>query len=50
MYELIYVLLYYFILLSILYCYKRYKEDNCSNEYEYRQIEMTDINGNYHMY
>jgi len=61
MYELLYILLYYLIVLSLLYCYKRYispvyrqpllrEEDQHLTEYEYRQIEMTDINGNYHMY
>ena len=50
MYELLYILLYYSIFLSALYCYKRYKEDHNLIEYEYRQLEMTDINGNYHIY
>ena len=55
------ILLYYCIVLSVLYCYKRYispdyrqpllrEEDHTLIEYEYRQLEMTDMNGNYHMY
>ena len=50
MYQLLYILLYYCTVLSMLYCYKRYKEDHTLIEYEYRQLEMTDMNGNYHMY
>lgn len=52
MYELIYILLYYSLVLSILYCYKQYKEGkpicniNTDKTYEYSEVDLA----NYHMY
>jgi hypothetical protein len=45
MYELVYILFYYCILLSLLYCYKRYKEQQSRVEYEYTQIELISEKG-----
>jgi hypothetical protein len=40
MYEILYIFLYYIIVLSLLYLYKRYKEEQTPIEYIYKQIEM----------
>lgn len=51
-YELVYVLLYYFIVLSLLYCYKQNKEGkpicniDINRTYEYNEVDLA----NYHMY
>ena len=63
MYELLYILFYYCILLSFLYCYKRHispdyrqplrrEEEQNRVEYDYKEIEMEGFHQtpNYHMY
>ena len=52
MYELLYILFYYFILLTLLYCYKRYIDQQNRVEYDYKELEMEGFHQtpNYHMY